>query len=338
MIYVEWLRVRNTLRVLAIILAILVGLAVVLRVSVSRYMSPSSWVHHISLEPGTHETDVTLSDGTKRIILDNPDKQENVVIDDRGNAGTHIVVTEPTKQAHEEHDKVNVGSIQVMQSHHGKMTTTVIDTNGAVPMIYYMAIADVFALIIATILAAPLAREIDGHLEVTLTKPISRLRYALGAIGADVVGILAASLMTIVAFYLCQLLFETPRLDFSGVNTRAILMGIAAPLAWYAMLLAATTWFARSYAALLGFAWPVVLFIGLLTLVPTNNVVALFIHDVAWVLSRFDPLSYVSWVGPNEHGTFTNEGSNFGMRIGIVTLLFVAYGALALWRWERVEA
>ena len=68
MIYVEWLRVRNTLRVLAIILAILVGLAVVLRVSVSRYMSPSSWVHHISLEPGTHETDVTLSDGTKRII------------------------------------------------------------------------------------------------------------------------------------------------------------------------------------------------------------------------------------------------------------------------------
>ena len=181
-----------------------------------------------------------------------------------------------------------------MQSHHGKMTTTVIDTNGAVPMIYYMAIADVFALIIATILAAPLAREIDGHLEVTLTKPISRLRYALGAIGADVVGILAASLMTIVAFYLCQLLFETPRLDFSGVNTRAILMGIAAPLAWYAMLLAATTWFARSYAALLGFAWPVVLFIGLLTLVPTNNVVALFIHDVAWVLSRFDPLSYVS--------------------------------------------
>ncbi|MFY9719120.1 MAG: hypothetical protein WAK16_05685 [Candidatus Cybelea sp.] len=335
--YVEWLRVRNCLRVLAIILAVLVGLAVVLRISVARYTSPSSWVHHISLERGTHETDVTLPDGTKRIILDNADEKEHVVIDDRGNAGSHIVITEPSKRAHKENTKVNVGSIQVIESRHGDLTTTVIDTNGAVPMIYYMAIADVFAFIIATILAAPLAREIDGHLEITLTKPVSRLRYALGAVGADIAGILAASLMTVVAFYLCQLLFETPRLDFSGINGHAIVIGIAAPLAWYAMLLAATTWVPRSYAALLGFAWPVVLFIGALTLVPTHNVVALFIHDVAWVLSRFDPLSYISFVTLNDEGTFTSGSSDFGLRLGIEALLFVAYGALALWRWERVE-
>ncbi len=337
--YVEWLRVRNCLRTLAIILALLVGLAVVLRISVARYMSPSSWVHHISLEPGTHETDITLPDGTKRTILENPDRDEHVVIDDRGNAGTHIVITEPSKRAHMDHDRVNVGSIQVLESQHGKMTTTIVDTNGAVPMYYYMAIADFFALIIATILAAPLAREIDGHLELTLTKPISRLRFALGAVGADIVGILAASLMTVVAFYLMQLLFETPRLDFSGISSRAIVMGIAAPLAWYALLCAATTWASRSYAALLGFAWPVTLFIGLLTLVPTNNVVTLFIHDVAWVLSRFNPLSYVSFVNPESGAqSLDAEGSNFGMRLGIEVLLFVAYGALALWRWERVEA
>ena len=248
--YVEWLRVRNALRVARYHLGY---------PSRTRRRAPRlGFAIHVPVVLGTSHLARTWNardrcNSVRRYqaqILDNPDKQENVVIDDRGNAGTHIVVTEPTKQAHKEHDKVNVGSIQVMESHHGKMTTTVIDTNGAVPMIYYMAIADVFALIIATILAAPLAREIDGHLEVTLTKPISRLRYALGAVGADIVGILAASLMTIVAFYLCQLLFETPRLDFSGINTRAILMGIAAPLAWYAMLLAATTWFARSYAAL----------------------------------------------------------------------------------------
>ncbi len=98
----------------------------------------------------------------------------------------------------------------------------------------------------ATILAAPLAREIDGHLEIALTKPVSRVRYALGAIGVDAVGIIAASIMTVVAFYLCQLLFESARLDFSGINTRAIAMGIACPLAWYALLCALTTWLHRS--------------------------------------------------------------------------------------------
>ena len=103
--YVEWLRVRNCLRTLAIILAIFLGLAVVLRVSVARYMSPSTWVHHIELDPGTHESDITLPDGTKRTILENPGKDEHVVIDDRGNAGTHIVVTEPSKRAHMDHDK-----------------------------------------------------------------------------------------------------------------------------------------------------------------------------------------------------------------------------------------
>ena len=40
MIYVEWLRVRNTLRIVAIVLVILVALAIILRVSVSRYLSP----------------------------------------------------------------------------------------------------------------------------------------------------------------------------------------------------------------------------------------------------------------------------------------------------------
>jgi hypothetical protein len=338
MTYIEWLRVRNCLKCLAIILVILVALAVVLRISVARYMSPAQWVHHISRDPGTRESNVTLPDGTKRIILENPGEQMHVIIDDHGSAGTHIEVTEPSSRAHKENNNVSVGSVHVVESRHGTMTTTIIDTNGAVPMLYYMAIANVFALIVATILAAPLAREINGHLEMTLTKPISRLRYALGAIGADVVGILAASVMTVVAFYLCQLLFETPRLDFSGVNTRAILMGIASPLAWYAMLCAATTWMPRAYGALLGLIPLGLLFVGLLTLVPTSNVVALFVHDVAWVISRFDPLTYVSVASPNSEGTMDYSGANFGFRISMEALFFVAYGALALWRWQRVEA
>lgn len=336
--YVEWLRVRNLLRTVIITLGILVVLAVVLRVSVARYMSPDVWVHQAMMHPGVKVTHVTLPDGTPRTIMDDPAESTHAVIDDLGYKGKHIVITEPSSRAHEENSKVNVGSIQVYESHNGKMTTTVIDTNGAVPMLYYMLLADIVAVIVATILAAPLAREIDGHLEITLTKPISRVRYALEVIGADVVGIVAASFLTVVAFYICQLLFESARLDFSGVNSRAIVMGLACPLAWYALLCAATTWLHRSYVAVLGFAWPITIFIGVLTLIPTHNAVALFVHDVAWVLSRLNPLTYVSFAQPNEHGSFIYSDSNFSLRLSMQFLFFVAYGALAIWKWQRVEA
>jgi hypothetical protein len=337
--YVEWLRVRNMLRIVAIVLTILVVVAVILRVSVARYMSPEAWIAHMTLDPGTKVTHTVLPDGTKRMILDDPSNRTHAVIDDRGYAGKHIVITEPAGSSHKNQERVNVGSMQVFESRHGAMKTTVIDTNGAVPMIYYMALADLTGIIVAIILAAPFAREIDGHLEVTLTKPVSRARYALGVIGADVAGILAASTLTIVAFYLCQLLFESPKLDFSGINSRAIAMGIVCPLAWYAMLTAATTWFSRAWIAVLAAALPVAGLIGLLTLVQPVNVVALVVHDVAWVLSRFNPLTYVSMAMPTENGTVSYAGgSDFGFRLSMEIMFFVVYGAIAIWRWQRVEA
>jgi hypothetical protein len=336
--YVEWLRIRNCLRIVAIILAILVVLAVILRVSVSRYMSSEAWIAHMAMENGAKETHTVLPDGTKRMIIDDPSDQTHIVVDDHGYAGRHIVITEPSSRAHREDSHVNVGSVHVEESRHGSMTTTIVDTNGAVPMIYYMAIADVVALIVATILAAPLAREIDGHLEIALTKPCSRVRYALGVIGVDVAGIVAASVLTVLAFYLCQLLFESPRLDFSGINARAVGMGIALPLAWYAMLCAATTWLNRAYGAVQGFAWPVALLIGVLAAIQPSNVVTLFVHDVAWALSRLDPLSYVSMATPTSNGSIAYAGADFGLRFSIQVLLFVVYGALAVWQWQRVEA
>lgn len=333
--YVEWLRVRNLLRLVAIILGILLLLAIVLRISVSRYMSPQTWVHEAMMHPGVHVTNLVLPGGTKRTILDDPHESTHVVIDDYGYKGTHIVITEPSSKAHEESNHINMGSIQVFESKHGTITTTVIDTNGAVPMLYYMGVADVVALIIATMLAAPFAREIDGHLEIALTKPTSRFRYALGAIGADIAGIVAVSFLTVVAFYICQLLFESPRLDFSGVNSRAIVMGVASPLAWYALCCAATTWISRGFVAVLAFAWPVAIVVGALTLIQPTSVVGLFVHDVAWVLSRLNPLSYIAY--PHQ-GTLQVVDPSFSWRLGVQVLLFVVYSALAIVKWQRVEA
>jgi hypothetical protein len=288
--------------------------------------------------PGTKISHTVLPDGTKRTTIEDAPEQRHVIIDDRGYSGKHIVVTEPSERAHKETVKVSIGSIQAFESRHGSMTTTVIDTNGAVPMIYYMLFADIVGLIIATILAAPLAREVDGHLEIALTKPCSRIRFAVGAMGVDCVGILAASVMTVIAFYVCQLLFESARLDFSGINSRAIAMGIACPLAWYAMLVAATTWLRRAWIGVLVASIPVAIVIGLLTLVHPYNVIATFVRDAALVLSRFDPLTYVSFAMIQENGTFAYASNDFGLRLGAQAMFFVVYGAIAIWQWQRVEA
>jgi hypothetical protein len=336
--YVEALRVRNCLVRVAIILGILVVLAVILRISLARYMSPETWVSKVALDATTTTTKTTLPDGTRRTVLDDSADRTHIVIDDRGSAGKTISITEPSSHVHSDESHFShVGNIISSESH-GGTTTTVIKTNGSVPMIYYMAVADIAALIVATILAAPFAREIDGHLEVALTKPCTRLRYALGTIGFDAVGVLAASFLTIVALYLCQLLFETARVDATGVNARAIVMGIALPLAWYGMLCAATTWLNRSYAAVLGFAWPVVLLVSALSTLEPNNAVALVVHDTAWGISRLFPLSYVSFAQPDAHGALSYSGSDFGVRLAIEVLLLVVYAALAVWRWQRVEA
>ncbi|MBV8198355.1 MAG: hypothetical protein JO263_09470 [Candidatus Eremiobacteraeota bacterium] len=336
--YVEWLRVRNLLRIVAIILGILLVLAIVLRVSLARYTTPQHWVSQYEMHHGVKTTNLTLPDGTKRTILDDPSDGTHLVMDDRGYSGVHIVVTEPSKRAHEENDNVNVGSIRVFETKHGSMTTTVIDTNGAVPMIYYMAFADLVALIVATMLAAPFARDADGHLEIALTKPVARVRYAVGAIAADLAGILAASLMMLVALYVCQLLFESPRLEFSGINARAIAIGIVCPFAWYALICAATTWGHRAFGAVLGFAWPVAILIGILAAIHPHNVVGLFIHDVAWVLSRFSPISYVTFPKDPTAVALGASDPSFLPRLGVEVLLFVVYSALAIVKWQRMEA
>ena len=104
----------------------------------------------------------------------------------------------------------------------------------------------------------------------------------------------------------------------------------------YAMLCAATTWLSRSYGAVLGFAWPVAILIAGLTRIQPSNAVAAVVHDVAWGLSRFIPLTYVHLAGTS--GTDNYAGLGFEWRLSAEILFFVAYGAIAVWQWQRVEA
>lgn len=342
MTYVEWLRVRNCLRVLAIILGVAILLILVVRISFNREISSDeAFISHVKMQPGTTVAHSVLPDGTKRTTINDPTDRTTVVIDNLGNAGRHVVITEPSsKKNNEALSRATIGSVHINEEHHGDMVTTTIDTNGTVPFVYYMAFADVVAFIVATLLAAPFAREGDGHLEYALTKPVSREAYALGAISVDLGGVVAASIMTIVALIICQLMFEIPSFDFSGVNLNAILMGVVAPFAWYAFLAACTASLKRGYGAILGFAWPVATLVAVFAIIPWgNSILGELTHNIFWVVSRIDPLSYVSMNITENNATGELTGpAHFGMRLAIQFALFIIYSALAVYQWRRVEA
>ena len=345
MSYVEVLRVRNVLRVLAIVLGALIVIALILRIYFNQYVSDdNAFIQHVQMAPGAKVSHVVLPNGTPRTIIDDPHEKTYVTIDNLGYGGRHIVITEPRHKSRH-NDNVTFGSIQVFESANGKTSTTVIDTNGSTPFLFYMGVVDVMAFIIATVFAATFARENDGHLEFALTKPASREKVAFGAMAVDVAGIVLGSLMTVVALLICQAMFEIPHFDFGGVNAQAIAVGLIVPLTWYAMLNAATTSLKRGYGAILGFAWPVAILITVFgTISWGNSLLGQAVHGFFWLLSRIDPLTYLSFPAQTDvsNGTaVTTVGATaatFGFRISIECLLLIIFVALTLYQWRRVEA
>ncbi|MEO9171190.1 MAG: hypothetical protein ABI282_05605 [Candidatus Baltobacteraceae bacterium] len=342
MTYVEWLRVRNVLRVVAIILGLSIVVSLVLRISFNGYLKDdSTFLSHIQTQVGTRVTHAVLPNGIPQTIIDDPVDKTHVTIDNLGYGGRHIVITEPKTHSHS-HDHVTIGSVQVTESQKGDTFTTVIDTNSAVPFLYYMILANLAALIVATILGSPLARENDGHLEFAFTRPASRTELALRAMGVDIVGIVAASVMAVIALIVCQAMFEVPHFDFSGINVQAVLIGIALPLAWFAMLTAATTWMKRGYGAIVGFAWPVAILVLVFgTISWGNSLVGEAVHNIFWVIARLNPLTYVSFSTHPEtlgNSPASVAAPDFGPRLAMELILLLIYVALALYQWRRVEA
>lgn len=341
MTYVEWLRVRNVLRVVAIVLGVLILVALVLRISFnSALQSDEAFIKHVQMQPGTTISKSVLPDGTKRTTIHDPKEDTTVTIDNHGFAGRHIVIDEPQSRHSSHNDNVTIGSIRVLETQRADRKITSIDTDSSTPFIYYMALADLVAFLIATLLAAPFARENDGHLEIALLKPVSREAFAINMMLVDFGGIIAASLMTVVAFVICQSMFEIPQFDFRGVSTQAIIMGIAGPLAWYAFLAAITTSMKRGYGAVLGFAWPVCILVTVFGLISWgDSLLGQAVHNIFWLISRVDPLSYISLSINENRATGELVGpANFGIRLAIEFALFIIYTALAVVQWKRVEA
>ena len=353
MTYAEWLRVRGCLKWTAIVLV--AGIALVLFGRFTyldvRPNAPGFSGVYIDdkqlpdFERTSKQVQTKLSDGTLRTVIDNAGLGIRITIDDRGYWGKHVEVFERKAPAGVHANVINLGDI------HGKRimlpggsSIVRIDEGPTLPedFNYYAIFATFVAVIVATVLGAPFGRENDGHLEIALTKPVSRARLAIETVAVDLAGIVAAWVLTVIALVIAHTIFEAPNYVYGPTDTVTIAVGLLGAFAWYALLCAATASMKRNYGSVLGIAWPVAL--GLLGIANAQlgyTPLAQFIHGAASALSRINPLYYLHF-GPLLRSAAGATGINpvtvLAGYIPILTILLLVYAALAVWQWQRVEA
>lgn len=211
--------------------------------------------------------------------------------------------------------------------------------NNAIPIDAVMGIALIVGLIIATLLAGPLARENAQHLEVVWTKPVSRTGYALEAILANLCGVWTVQVMAIIAVVAAGAFFVGPHFIAGSSAAFASAIAFLGPIAWYAMYLAATSSLKRGLGAVQGLAWPAALLLPGLSLIgvyPDSAFPLRAIHYAMAALNFINPLRYLN-INGNEHALLFAVPSH-EMRLVMLVALIIAYGVVGIWQWNRVEA
>lgn len=332
MAYVEWLRVKKTLIVLSIILGALFLIAVVVRISANEQFGPGRLNSMIGDGATTVSTE-SVPGGTRTIYKTKTG--DTVTVTDRGPDGVSGVVTGPTvNEKKPKHEHVRVGPFSMTSS----KSEVDFNTNGPLDVGLLFSIVALIGVIVATCLAAPLARE-NERLEVAWTKPIDRMLYALQLYGVDLVGIAASLVMSVIAAIAMYALFQTPHLTLSGDGVWHIVLSFTCCAAWYGMYAGLTTWMKRGVGAVLGIAWPVALITPGLALAPLQGTPAgnLF-HWIFQAIATIDPLAYLHLGTVGTHGEIGLAALDPAVKFGILALLALVYGAAGLIEWRRVEA
>ena len=339
MSYVEWLRVRNCLVGVGCTMAVLIIIALGLRIVFNADVTENaSFINRISMDPGSKVSHTTLPDGTPRTLIENPAKRTTITVDGGGYQARHVTIVEPaTATDHSEHG--GVVSVQYNTNIVNGIRTTSISNDGPMPVGFYFMFGMLVALIVATILGAPFARENDGHLEIAVMRPCSRLELALRTVGVDLAGIALSSLVTVVALIICQLMFEIPHLAIDQATLQLVCMTLLVPFAWYALIAASTSSMKRAYGAVVGFAWPIAILVFAFGMIPWNNsAVGQIMHNVFGTLQWIDPLKYLPSERFNEATGTLQQSGDIVRSMLLESILFVVYSALAIFQWQKVEA
>jgi hypothetical protein len=350
MFYTEWLRVRNCLRVVGIILACFFVLAVGMRIWVAVEMHQyNSWIDREAHKHGAHVSVVRLADGSTQTTIDDRIDDVHIVTVDHGWLGRSVTVTGSGVSA--DNANVQVGTLGVQSTEHGRHGSEVnINTNLAIPAEVLLFIASWVAVIVGSILAGPLAKENVDHLEVSWTKPIGRERLALGLFGVDAAGMLLTMAMTIVCMLLCTALFQLPRIAVSDRTPAILVLCVLLPLAWYSLLTVCSASLKRGRSAVIGLGWFAALVLPGIAL-GIARIDAQPFHAIGVgleYLMLLNPLTYMR-IGIIDVSGGLAGASSVGYNFGFLTagpvvrdialaVLCAVYTALSLIQWRRLEA
>lgn len=336
--YVEFLRAKRSIFVVAIILAILFVIAIVIRASAHDHHHGShNWRDYLHTSPAAHVTNQTMPDGSTRTVVDDPVRHKHAVIVQHGN-DFRIDVDEPASR-NGDNESFAMGNMHIVQTRDGKMqhVTITLGNEFTIPLAILLLASVPFGLLVATMLGGALAKENDGHLELAWTKPASREEVALLAMAIDAAAILVAEAFAIAVYLCCILLFGVPTFDLTNHPGLAVLMTIVAPISWYAALTAWSSSLKTHLGMVIGIGWPAALLVPGLAhaLHGARTPVGQDFYAIFHGLSYIDPIAYLSF-GPR--GVSNGLVPTMDWAIVALAALAAIYLISAVLQWRRVEA
>lgn len=344
MFYVEWLRLRNCLRVLGIVLGILFALAVIVRLFMPTQLTEDQnrWISDEMGKPGVHSTTTRLADGSTQTTVIDPDGDHFTIVD-RGWHGKSVTVSGPDVDV-DRHARVRVGPLGVDATSGRNGGVVRVSTDEPVPLETLLIAPLVVGLIIATILGGVLAKENRNHLEIVWTKPVNRDAMALGLFAVDALGIAGAMVATFLFEVLGIALYELPNISVGSQTLGLTLLALFSVLAFYSVFNAASA-MVRGGGGIKALVWLTAIFVPAISaaaLVPV--LIFHIVGNLFGALAVLDPLAYLNHDSTGGSGVVSGVVGSAVLsapvldRAGVLALLVVFYCGLSLLQWRRLEA
>ncbi len=344
--YIAALRGRRALVVTVIVLAAIFIVNAIVRLSLGStfHMAPS--FADLSRMKGSVTTHEVLPNGAKETIIVNKALGRRVVIVDRGYRGS-IVDDTRTKTSKVKRPGFTPGpyltkTTSIDKSVHKTAYTEHFNFDKDMNLGYFWYAALVVGLVLATVLSGTFSSENNGHLEMSFMRPQSREHLAIRAIATDILTILLAEIATVIFALATVAIYIEVRPTISGSTLATILLNLLAPIAWYAMLLAATASLRGGRGLVVGFAWPLAFILPGAFSGTAGNVLPIWkaVHVFLIPLVRLDPLWYM------QHFSLTPKTVALGVTLGNavqpvlagLSMLALLYFIAAVLQWRRMEA
>jgi ABC-2 family transporter protein len=337
--YVEYLRAMRALRIVGIILAIALIIGVAFRLSFLNSGTPEAYVTALENSPTAHVTRTKLQDGTTRTVIDDPQERTHGVVLRQGSSFT-IDVNEPAAKVKGRSHVVSMGSFSMNEDTHGGMSHVRITyrRGGDVTWTGLFAFSTILGLLAATLLAAPLAKENDGHLELAWTKPVSREAYAGASFLVDAAAILVSQFACIAVGLIGMLMWFVPSMSLGRGGWPLIALSLVVPFAWYACLTSFSASVKRGPGMVIGMGWFAALIIPSVMAATGEADAPLWrlVHALFKGLAYLDPIVYFpSFSHGTAHGDLFNT---LDMSLLAAVILTIVYIVTAVLQWRRVEA